>query len=270
MLGAYAGLCARDWWLQPYAGYDPYLTTNRNRGRIVDHSRDGERCHQALNQVPPPVFPAPNRRQNFLDRGESPSACCEPRSRAKLWRPILFSVIVLCTMIGGARARGEAGGGAIRRANYGAGEWTNDSAAPRRALDLPYLCRPFDRARVPIRSIARTWPRGRQGCRSPSTCRPRPDWTATTLLARGEVGKVGVAISHIGDMRTLFEGIPLASMNTSMTINATAPWLMALYIAIADEQGVSRAQLQGTTQNDIIKEYLARGSTSSRPTPRSG
>src|ERR1700730_6005582 len=80
------------------------------------------------------------------------------------------------------------------------------------------------------------------------------------ILARGEVGKVGVAISHIGDMRALFEGIPLASMNTSMTINATAPWLMALYIAIADEQGVPRAQLQGTTQNDIIKEYLARGS----------
>jgi ethylmalonyl-CoA mutase len=80
------------------------------------------------------------------------------------------------------------------------------------------------------------------------------------ILARGEVGKVGVAISHIGDMRTLFEAIPLASMNTSMTINATAPWLMALYIAIADEQGVPRAQLQGTTQNDIIKEYLARGS----------
>ena len=74
------------------------------------------------------------------------------------------------------------------------------------------------------------------------------------------MGKVGVAISHIGDMRTLFEGIPLASMNTSMTINATAPWLMALYIAIADEQGVPRAELQGTTQNDIIKEYLARGS----------
>src|SRR5579872_2252607 len=79
-------------------------------------------------------------------------------------------------------------------------------------------------------------------------------------LARGEVGKVGVAISHIGDMRALFEGIPLASMNTSMTINATAPWLMALYIAVADEQGAPRSQLQGTTQNDIIKEYLARGS----------
>src|ERR1700727_3084439 len=80
------------------------------------------------------------------------------------------------------------------------------------------------------------------------------------ILARGEVGKVGVAISHIGDMRALFEDIPLASMNTSMTINATAPWLMALYIAVADEQGAPRAELQGTTQNDIIKEYLARGS----------
>jgi (2R)-ethylmalonyl-CoA mutase len=79
-------------------------------------------------------------------------------------------------------------------------------------------------------------------------------------LARGEVGKVGVAISHIGDMRSLFQQIPLASMNTSMTINATAPWLMALYIAVADEQGAPRSQLQGTTQNDIIKEYLARGS----------
>ncbi len=78
-------------------------------------------------------------------------------------------------------------------------------------------------------------------------------------LARGEVGKVGVAISHIGDMRTLFDAIPLASMNTSMTINATAPWLMALYIATADEQGAPRGELQGTTQNDVIKEYLARG-----------
>jgi (2R)-ethylmalonyl-CoA mutase len=68
------------------------------------------------------------------------------------------------------------------------------------------------------------------------------------------------AISHIGDMRALFEDIPVASMNTSMTINATAPWLMALYIGVADEQGAPRSLLQGTTQNDIIKEYLARGS----------
>jgi (2R)-ethylmalonyl-CoA mutase len=73
-------------------------------------------------------------------------------------------------------------------------------------------------------------------------------------LARGEVGKVGVSIAHIGDMRALFDGIPLADMNTSMTINATAPWLLALYIAAAEEQGAPRAALQGTTQNDIIKE----------------
>ncbi|MBL8789750.1 MAG: cobalamin-dependent protein [Rhizobiales bacterium] len=77
--------------------------------------------------------------------------------------------------------------------------------------------------------------------------------------AAGEVGKVGVPVSHIGDMRALFDGIPLAEMNTSMTINATAAWLMALYVAVAEEQGAPRARLQGTTQNDIIKEYLARG-----------
>jgi (2R)-ethylmalonyl-CoA mutase len=78
-------------------------------------------------------------------------------------------------------------------------------------------------------------------------------------LARGEVGKVGVPISHLGDMRTLFDGIPLGEMNTSMTINATAAWLLALYVALADERGVPRTALAGTTQNDIIKEYLSRG-----------
>src|SRR5579863_9676884 len=86
-------------------------------------------------------------------------------------------------------------------------------------------------------------------------------------LAKGEVGKVGVAISHIGDMRALFDGLPLAEMNTSMTINATAPWLMALYVAVAEEQGAERASLQGTTQNDIIKEYLSRGSYVFPPGP---
>ncbi len=86
-------------------------------------------------------------------------------------------------------------------------------------------------------------------------------------LARGEVGKVGVPVSHLGDMRTLFDGIPIAQMNTSMTINATAPWLMALYIAAADEQGAPRTALQGTTQNDIIKEYLSRGTYVFPPAP---
>ena len=79
------------------------------------------------------------------------------------------------------------------------------------------------------------------------------------ILARGEVGKVGVPICHLGDMRALFAGIPLERMNTSMTINATAPWLLALYVAAAEEQGADRAKLQGTVQNDIIKEYLSRG-----------
>jgi ethylmalonyl-CoA mutase len=85
--------------------------------------------------------------------------------------------------------------------------------------------------------------------------------------ALGEVGKVGVPISHLGDMRALFAGIPLDAMNTSMTINATAPWLLALYIALADEQGVPRAVLQGTVQNDIIKEYLSRGTYVFPPAP---
>src|SRR5271170_3216552 len=86
-------------------------------------------------------------------------------------------------------------------------------------------------------------------------------------LAKGEVGKVGVPISHIGDMRMLFDGIPLHEMNTSMTINATAAWLLALYVALADEQGVARKSLQGTTQNDIIKEYLSRGTYVFPPAP---
>jgi (2R)-ethylmalonyl-CoA mutase len=86
-------------------------------------------------------------------------------------------------------------------------------------------------------------------------------------LAKGEVGKVGVPICHLGDMRALFDAIPLGEMNTSMTINATAAWLLALYIALADEQSVPRAKLQGTTQNDIIKEYLSRGTYVYPPAP---
>jgi (2R)-ethylmalonyl-CoA mutase len=86
-------------------------------------------------------------------------------------------------------------------------------------------------------------------------------------LARGEVGKVGVPVSHLGDMRTLLDSIPLGEMNTSMTINATAAWLLALYIAVADEQGVPRDKLTGTVQNDIIKEYLSRGTYVLPPQP---
>jgi (2R)-ethylmalonyl-CoA mutase len=86
-------------------------------------------------------------------------------------------------------------------------------------------------------------------------------------LAKGEVGKVGVPITHVGDLRALFDAIPLAEMNTSMTINATAMWLLALYEVVAEEQGASPAQLTGTTQNDIIKEYLSRGTYVFPPGP---
>jgi len=87
------------------------------------------------------------------------------------------------------------------------------------------------------------------------------------ILARGEVGKVGVPVCHLGDMRVLFDQIPLEQMNTSMTINATAPWLLALYIAVAEEQGADIRQLQGTVQNDLIKEYLSRGTYICPPAP---
>ncbi len=86
-------------------------------------------------------------------------------------------------------------------------------------------------------------------------------------LSRGEVGKVGVSIAHKGDMHALLDGIPLDEMNTSMTINATAAWLLALYMATAEENGVDAGALQGTTQNDIIKEYLSRGTYAFPPGP---
>jgi (2R)-ethylmalonyl-CoA mutase len=87
------------------------------------------------------------------------------------------------------------------------------------------------------------------------------------VLARGEVGKVGVSVAHKGDMHQLFDGIPLDEMNTSMTINATAAWLLGLYATVAEENGVDRSQLKGTTQNDIIKEYLSRGTYAFPPEP---
>src|SRR5882757_3236658 len=92
-------------------------------------------------------------------------------------------------------------------------------------------------------------------------------YDADDELARGEVGKVGVPVAHRGDMHTLLDGIPLDEMNTSMTINATAAWLLALYVVTAEENGIDRDKLQGTTQNDIIKEFLARGTYAFPPAP---
>src|SRR5205823_11349486 len=87
------------------------------------------------------------------------------------------------------------------------------------------------------------------------------------VLARGEVGKVGVPVVHLGHMGELLEGIPVGEMNTSMTINATAAWLLGLYVANAEEQGVATTDLRGTTQNDIVKEYLSRGTYIFPPEP---
>ena len=92
-------------------------------------------------------------------------------------------------------------------------------------------------------------------------------YDADHVLARGEVGRVGVPVGHLGDMRALFDGIPLEQANTSMTINATAMWLLALYQVVAEEQGADITRLAGTTQNDIIKEYLSRGTYVFPPGP---
>ena len=135
--------------------------------------------------------------------------------------------------------------------------------APAERRDKPWIFRTYaghSTARESNRLYRQNLAKGQTGLSIAFDLPTQTELDSDHPLARGEVGKVGVAISHIGDMRTLFEEIPLASMNTSMTINATAAWLMALYIATADEQGTPRSQLQGTTQNDIIKEYLARGS----------
>ena len=95
--------------------------------------------------------------------------------------------------------------------------------------------------------------------RWPSTCRRQIGYDSDAAVAEGEVGKVGVAIDSIEDMRTLFEGIPLDRVTTSMTINSTAATLLSLYAAVAEEQGISKDRIGGTVQNDILKEYIARG-----------
>jgi (2R)-ethylmalonyl-CoA mutase len=137
----------------------------------------------------------------------------------------------------------------------------NDTSAPRR--DKPWMFRTYaghSTAEASNRLYRSNLAKGQTGLSIAFDLPTQTGYDSDHILSRGEVGKVGVPVSHLGDMRTLFDGIPLADMNTSMTINATAVWLMALYIAAAEEQGAPRAKLQGTTQNDIIKEYLSRGS----------
>ncbi|WP_159727739.1 protein meaA [Methylosinus sp. Ce-a6] len=136
-----------------------------------------------------------------------------------------------------------------------------ESATPRR--DKPWLFRTYaghSTAKESNHLYRSNLAKGQTGLSIAFDLPTQTGYDSDHILSRGEVGKVGVPVSHLGDMRTLFDGIPIAEMNTSMTINATAVWLFALYIAAADEQGAPRAKLQGTTQNDIIKEYLSRGS----------
>ena len=141
-----------------------------------------------------------------------------------------------------------------------------DDRAERQALDFPHLCRPFDRGESNA-LYRKNLAKGQTGLSVAFDLPTQTGYDSDHPLAAGEVGKVGVPISHLGDMRALFDGIPLGEMNTSMTINATAAWLLALYVALADEQGVARDKLAGTTQNDILKEYLSRGTHVFPPAP---
>jgi (2R)-ethylmalonyl-CoA mutase len=197
--------------------------------------------------------------------------------KRRLWRPAAFSAIVLRTKPGSARDAWpmRCGGRAPRevcaaRASAKGEPMAETDGQALTKRDKPWIFRTYaghSTARESNRLYRQNLAKGQTGLSIAFDLPTQTGYDSDHILARGEVGKVGVAISHIGDMRALFEEIPVASMNTSMTINATAAWLLALYIAVADEQGAPRSQLQGTTQNDIIKEYLARGSYVFPPDP---
>ncbi len=138
------------------------------------------------------------------------------------------------------------------------------------APDPPWLIRTYAGHSTPEKSNAlyrANLARGQTGLSIAFDLPTQTGYDGDHILARGEVGKVGVPVGHLGDMRALLKGIPLEQMNTSMTINAPAAWLLALYVALADEQNADRRALQGTTQNDIIKEYLSRGTYIFPPNP---
>jgi (2R)-ethylmalonyl-CoA mutase len=145
---------------------------------------------------------------------------------------------------------------------------------PRQGLlpvrDQPWLFRTYaghSSARASNALFRTNLARGQTGLSIAFDLPTQTGYDSDHLLAKGEVGKVGVPVGHLGDMLALMDGLPLDRMNTSMTINATAPWLFALYVAAAESTGVARPQLQGTTQNDIIKEYLSRGTYIFPPQP---
>jgi len=136
--------------------------------------------------------------------------------------------------------------------------------------DLPWLIRTYaghSTAKESNKLYRSNLDKGQTGLSVAFDLPTQTGYDSDHILARGEVGKVGVPISHLGDMRTLFDQIPLEDMNTSMTINATAPWLLALYVAVAEEQGADISKLKGTVQNDLVKEYLSRGTYIFPPEP---
>src|ERR671911_424266 len=136
--------------------------------------------------------------------------------------------------------------------------------------DKPWMMRTYAGHSTAVRSnelYRRNLAKGQTGLSVAFDLPTQTGYDADHELARGEVGKVGVPMGHKGDMHALLDGIPLDQMNTSMTINATAAWLLALYVVTAEENGIDRAVLQGTTQNDIVKEYLSRGTYAFPPAP---
>ncbi|BBC31724.1 Protein meaA [Streptomyces graminofaciens] len=139
-----------------------------------------------------------------------------------------------------------------------------------RQKDRPWLMRTYaghSTAEASNELYRRNLAKGQTGLSVAFDLPTQTGYDSDHILARGEVGRVGVPVAHLGDMRRLFQDIPLEQMNTSMTINATAMWLLALYQVVAEEQGVDITQLQGTTQNDIVKEYLSRGTHVFPPVP---
>ena len=149
-------------------------------------------------------------------------------------------------------------------------EQKSGKAAPRGTPDKPWIFRTYAGHSTATKSnelYRRNLAKGQTGLSIAFDLPTQTGYDSDHELAKGEVGKVGVPVSHIGDMRALLAGIPLDQMNTSMTINATAAWLLSLYVAVADEQGAPRSKLTGTIQNDIIKEYLSRGTYVFPPEP---
>ncbi|MEU3885678.1 protein meaA [Streptomyces sp. NPDC029041] len=144
------------------------------------------------------------------------------------------------------------------------------TADVRREKDRPWLMRTYaghSTAEASNELYRRNLAKGQTGLSVAFDLPTQTGYDSDHILARGEVGRVGVPIAHVGDMRRLFQDIPLEQMNTSMTINATAMWLLALYQVVAEEQGADITKLQGTTQNDIVKEYLSRGTHVFPPGP---